>query len=115
MVVNLTPHAITTEKGGVRVTYFPSGTVVRVTFAPSLPAAPVEGLPTVTVGVPMGIGFDGPPPCEGSTAIVSRMALDAIRAGVPGWPSGVRAVAPDTGPSAIRENGNVVAVRGFVE
>lgn len=46
---------------------------------------------------------------EGTTLIVSGMVLAAL--------NGARSdvVAPDTGSDAIRENGQIVAVRGFVQ
>jgi hypothetical protein len=50
-----------------------------------------------------------PATAEGVTYIVSGMVLDAL--------AGSRladVVAPDTGADAIRENGQIVAVRGFV-
>lgn len=109
--INCTPHAITVEGVG---TIAPCGIVARVG--------------TVRVGMGMRGGVrmtlqnlgqvEGlPEPVQGTTYIVSGMVLDAIKrqaAQVGSSRAGADVFAPDTGPDAIRENGQIVAVRGLV-
>ena len=100
--VNLTPHAIVvrTEEGDT--VFPPSGEVARVSTR-EVEAPAVGGFPVVTsvFGDVTGI----PAVEAGTMYIVSALVGErAARADV---------VAPNTGATAIRENGNVVAVRGF--
>jgi hypothetical protein len=101
--VNLTPHAITVEGLG---TIPASGIVARVGVTQrDVGARGGVRLRTSIKGSVEGM----PAPAEGVTYIVSAMVLDAL--------AGSRltdVVAPDTGPDAIRENGQIVAVCGFV-
>jgi hypothetical protein len=101
--VNLTPHALTVEGLGVIPA---SGTVARVSVAQrDMGTRGGVRLRQSVKGMVEGI----PAPAEGVTYIVSGMVLDAL--------AGSRladVVAPDTGADAIRENGQIVAVRGFV-
>jgi hypothetical protein len=101
--VNLTPHDLTVEGMGVIPA---SGSVARVSVN-STDVGSVGGvrLRAQLKGQTTGI----PAPVDGVVFIVSGMVLDAL--------GGVRrgdVVAPDTGADAIRENGQIVAVRGFV-
>ncbi len=114
-IVNLTPHPISvaTVDGEILATFQPSGVLARVATdrvaVPSVEAVggrhfpvfkqvmgDVEGLPAQTDGV---------------TYLVSLPCITAL--------AGTRSdcVAPDTGPNgnAIRENGLVKAVVGFVQ
>jgi len=62
------------------------------------------------------ISFPEVTPPEGATIIVSALVRAAIEAGakIPaGWQS-CYFVSPDTGKDALREDGKIVAVRGFV-
>jgi len=101
--INLTPHALTVEGLGVIPA---SGTVARVSVAQrDMGTRGGVRLRQSVKGMVEGI----PAPAEGVTYIVSGMVLDAL--------AGARladVVAPDTGADAIRENGQIVAVRGFV-
>jgi hypothetical protein len=101
--VNLTPHAITVEGLG---TIPASGQVARVSVAQrDMGTCGGVRLRQSVKGMVDGI----PATAEGVTYIVSGMVLDAL--------AGSRladVVAPDTGADAIRENGQIVAVRGFV-
>jgi hypothetical protein len=101
--VNLTPHALTVEGLG---TLPASGQVARVSVAQrDIGTRGGVRLRQSAKGMVEGI----PAPVEGVTYIVSGMVLDAL--------AGSRladVVAPDTGPDAIRENGQIVAVRGFI-
>jgi hypothetical protein len=104
-MINLTPHPITLRlPDGQDVTLPPSGTVARVSMLEEI-VGTVAGLPLIrrrpgpVIGLP-----DGDQPC-----IVSSMVLAALPAGAPG------VYAPDTGPTAIRdERGQVVAVMRLV-
>ena len=110
--INATPHAINViAENGDMVTIPPSGILPRVDTATTklgtrgdavhqFPIAlrkqgEVVGLPKEEVG-------------SDNVYIVSAMVMSALR--------GTRrdVVAPDTGPTAIRENGQIVAVLGFV-
>ena len=101
--VNLTPHALTVEGLG---TIPASGNIARV----SVNSTDVG----TVVGVRLRAQLKGqitglPAPADDIIYIVSGMVLDAL--------GGTRrgdVVAPDTGADAIRENGQIVAVRGFV-
>ena len=101
--INLTPHDLTVEGLGVIPA---SGSVARVSVN-STDVGTVAGvrLRAQLKGQTTGI----PAPVDGVVFIVSGMVLDAL--------GGARrgdVVAPDTGADAIRENGQIVAVRGFV-
>jgi hypothetical protein len=109
-LVNLTPHAITIQlDGDQQLTVPPSGVVARArtkrtpisTSGPyrliSQKLGDVEGLP------------ENPTP--NTLYVVSGLVLAALAADGQSYP---HIVAPDSGPDAIREGGQVVAVRGFV-
>jgi hypothetical protein len=102
-IINLTPHALTVEGLGTIPT---SGNIARVSVAQrDMGTRGGVRLRQSVKGMVEGI----PAPAEGVTYIVSGMVLDAL--------AGARlgdVVAPDTGPDAIRENGQIVAVRGFI-
>jgi len=103
-MINLTPHAITVTNLG---TFAPSGELARVSMHEEV-IKNLDGVPVIrrTPNLVTGIPRDSngvPLPC-----IVSSMVLDAL-------PEGTKNVyAPDTGPTAIRENGQVVAVTRLV-
>jgi hypothetical protein len=100
--INCTPHALTVEGIG---TIEPSGTVPRCATVRSDPTL-VDGVRYV--GQEMGAVTGLPSYTDGIMLVVSGMVLAALnrtRADV---------VAPDTGPDAIRKDGQIVSVRGFV-
>lgn len=101
--INLTPHSLTVEGLG---TIPASGTIARV----SVNSTDVGTVGGVRLRAQLKGQVSGLPRAEdGVIYIVSGMVLDAL--------GGTRrgdVVAPDTGPDAIRENGQIVAVRGFV-
>lgn len=112
MILNLTPHAIGVLDGvdGVTVhTIAPSGQVARVAATPVL-----QG----TLGLPGGVvvpvtstsygDVEGVPAPGGEKFLVSSLVLDRLGPEYRG-----QAFAPDTGPSAVRKDGQVVAVRQF--
>jgi hypothetical protein len=104
-MLNLTPHAITIRRAdGSEVTIPPSGQVARVNTVE-------RNISTFEGGVPVIVRIGGAAtglPEEGVPCLVSAMVLAAVpgRAGV---------YAPDSGPTAIRdERGQVVAVTRLV-
>lgn len=108
-MINYTPHTVTVrDAAGADHIYPASGIVPRVqmtaTAAPDLP----DGTPTCTVQYGAAVlpaGHEGP-------CIVSTMFADAYRA--QHEQDGVELFVPDSGPSAIRENGQIVAVRSLI-
>ena len=103
---NLTPHPIAVRSpDGTETVFPPSGTVARVaTVETVVGVCPVTNAPVVvrTMGEAQGLPDDGTP------CLVSALVLSAC----PGFPG---AFAPDTGPTAIRdERGQVVAVTRLV-
>ena len=103
-IINLTSHSIIIETADGRTEFAPSGKVARVTSIPSH-VGTVAGIPVNRPIFGPVVGLPEPQPDV--TFIVSSQV--AIRV-----PERADVVAPDTGPTAIRnENGQVVAVRGF--
>jgi hypothetical protein len=103
-VVNLTPHAISVadSEGNVVMTLPPSGHVARVATSQEVVWELVGRPVTRTVfGEVTGI----PEPVEGTVYLVSTLVAQAARRS--------DVVSPDTGPTAVRKDGQVVAVRGF--
>lgn len=100
--VNCTPHAITVEGLG---TLQPSGILPRVATIRS-PQPTLGGVRLIRqwLGAVEGL----PTTVDGVVYIVSALVL----AGCKGRAD---VVAPDTGPDAIRDNGQIVAVKGFVQ
>lgn len=119
-MLNLTPHAITLRTSHGDITYPPSGTIARVATVenvvghaeivpPGVPETDEQGNSNATRVPVIARSFgavEGLPP-EGVPCIVSALVAGAVpgRAGV---------YAPDSGPTAIRENGQVVAVTRLV-
>jgi len=134
-LLNLTPHPIVLEHDGVRVTLPPSGQVARVATEETVvsadqPARAAElasllGQPgqlviadderEIAIAVPViarKFGQVTGLPTEDEACIVSSLVLEAIRAQQP-WRK--RVYAPDTGPTAIRDDaGRIVAVRRLI-
>lgn len=106
---NLTPHDVTVRCAltGRDFVFPASGEVARVEMQ-SRPGTPLpSGCPTSTVEY----GAATLPKGEGPF-IVSTMFADAYRAQHPNCP--VRLFVPDSGPTAIREEGRIVAVRNLI-
>ena len=102
-MLNLTPHDITLAlPDGERVTFPLSGRLARVTSHEVVVGA-LQGVPVIERQFYAVEGL----PNDGTPCLVSALVLSACpgRAGV---------YAPDTGPTAIRENGQVVAVTRLV-
>lgn len=105
-LVNLTPHSITIRaEDGTETTIPPSGTVARVSTTDEVVGTcPITGAPIVRRRFGEVAGL----PAEGTPCLVSALVLSAVpgRAGV---------YAPDTGPTAIRnEAGQIIAVTRLV-
>ena len=102
-MINLTPHAITLQKSdGTRVTIAPSGQLARVSTTEKV-VAEFDDMLVITRATGEAEGL----PEEGTPCIVSAMVLAAV-------PGRKGVYAPDSGPTAIRENGQVVAVTRLV-
>lgn len=108
--VNCTPHPVTVLVPKGSISYpttgaFSSGVVARVdTLRKEIPNDLGFRLVRQTFGNVVGL----PEPEDGTVYIVSGMVLQALNG------SRIDVVAPDTGADAVRENGQIVAVRGFV-
>ena len=108
--VNLTPHSIWVtihpdfldDRG---IEYPASGQVARM--AVNRAEGPLCG-PHRMVQQSFGAVEGLPDPVDGVVYIVSGMVLSELAGSRPD------VVSPDTGPDAIRENGQIKAVRGFV-
>lgn len=107
-MINLTPHDITLRTTAGDVTYPASGQLARVSTIATPTGIVVAGVPVIknTYGPVTGLVRDEqgvPLPC-----IVSGMTLAAL-------PPGTQNVyAPATGATAIRKDGQVVAVTELV-
>ena len=102
-VSNLTPHTVGLAVGEQTLTIPSEGRALLVMETLHRPDL-VMGIPTVQNTVK---GVEGLPEPDGQTIyIVSAM--------VAGYVMRKDVVSPDTGPTAIREAGQVKAVRGFV-
>ena len=107
-MLNLTPHSITLRTPNGDVTFAPSGQVARVATMATDTGLVVAGVRVIrnTYGPVTGLVRDaaGVPVPQ----IVSGMVLAALPPGTP------NVYAPATGATAIRENGQVVAVTELV-
>ena len=102
-LINLTPHEIVLLVQGTRTSWPPEGGILpRVATTTTL----VEGFGLPCVHTVMGEVESLPEPIPGTVFIVSTMVAQAAthRADL---------VSPDTGPTAIRENGQVKGVSRF--
>lgn len=104
-IMNLTPHAITVQlPDGSRQTFAPAGAPARVASR-SVDAGEVAGIPLRATVWGDVVGLPGP--TAGVVYVVSALvAARMLRPDV---------VSPDTGPSAIRADGQIAAVTGFVK
>lgn len=101
-LLNLTPHAITLRTPDGDVTFPPSGKIARVETVETI-TGELAGVPVIarSMGATTGLPTDGTP------CLVSAMVLSAV-------PGMIGVYAPDSGPTAIRENGQIVAVTRLV-
>jgi len=107
--INLTPHTINVQVGGINYP-IPTAGDCRVTVKQvknKVLKFHGEDIPVMTNEYGSVTGL--PEPKEDTIYIVSLMALNALCGTRPD------VIAPDSGLSAIRENGQIVAVRQFVK
>jgi hypothetical protein len=107
-MINLTPHDITLRTPEGDVIYPASGQLARVSTIATPTGAVVAGVPVIrnTYGPVTGLVRDVngvPLPC-----IVSGMVLSALPPGT------VNVYAPATGATAVRKDGQVIAVTELV-
>lgn len=101
-ILSLLPHEITVRLNGRDVVIPPSGQVARVATS-TREIATVDGIPIVATVFGEIVGLPEPKP--GVLYVASTLlAQAAAREGR------TDVVSPDTGPTAIREDGKVVAV-----
>jgi hypothetical protein len=102
--INMTPHAIALadEAGNIIRTIEPSGSVARMTTSQEVVGV-FDSIPfkRTVYGEIQGL----PAQEEGVMLVVSTLIASAARRS--------DVVSPDTGPTAVRENGQVKAVRAF--
>jgi|DEB3_MinimDraft_2_1074329.scaffolds.fasta_scaffold14684_1 hypothetical protein len=117
--INLTPHDIDIElENGTRVTIPKSGTVARVTQE----SFPIDGCEIeiddewllIPVSHPVYGEVEGLPPVDPENPHLIYL-VSAMVANTPAASARLDVYAPDTGPTAIREDGRIVAVRGLVQ
>lgn len=109
-MINLTPHAISVQHAdGTLTVWAPSGAVARVSMTETLVGTTVDDIPLIR-RVPGAVTM--PELAAGVTALVSSMVLDALAATAD--PRAAVCYAPDSGPTAIRRDGQVVAVTRLV-
>lgn len=105
-MLNLTPHTIVIRAAdGTDTTIPASGMLARVTSTETqVGTCPLTGVSVMRreFGAVEGLPTDGTP------CLVSSLVLSAVPAGTAG------VYAPDTGPTAIRENGQIIAVTRLV-
>lgn len=101
--VNLTPHEIVVSTRNIKKTIGPSGQIARVETSQEH-VDWLDGIELVKTvyGDVTGV----PEPEENVVYIVSSLVASRL-------PEREDVVAPDTGPTAIRENGQIVAVTRF--
>lgn len=105
--VNLTPHALNVQTAsGEIITIEPSGTVARVSTSAGNDLISIAGIPLqepTKFGTVEGL----PAPEKGVNYIVSMLVAGQVSGRSDVW-------RPDTGPDAIRENGQIKAVRRLI-
>jgi hypothetical protein len=99
-IINLTPHPITIQPSGGQPTTIPvSGRIARLDSSQTTDDA-IAGVPVVTTRFGHVIGLPAPEPNK--VYIVSSLVAQHVRR--------PDVLAPDTGPTAIRQDGQIVAV-----
>ena len=99
-LINLTPHPITIQPSGAQPITIPvSGRIARLDSSQETDAS-VVGVPVVTTRFGRVIGL--PEPSPNKVYIVSSLVAQHVRR--------PDVLAPDTGPTAIRQDGQIVAV-----
>ena len=116
-MLNATPHTVTVrDASGKEWVYPPSGEQARVMVSSKEEPSWDDGCPTTSVYY--GIAILPPAAIEaanrGEGVIVSTMFADAYRKQNPESNLFINLFVPDSGPSAIRENGQIKAVRNLI-
>lgn len=108
-MINYTPHEVRiVDENNIPYSYPASGTVARV-HVTSSPAEPLGfGVPTITVSYGAAELPEGHP----RQCLVSTMFADAYRR--QHGQNDVELFVPDSGPTAIRRDGQIVAVRALI-
>jgi hypothetical protein len=108
-MINYTPHTVTVrDASGVDYTYPTSGIVPRVEMHSEPAPCLADGTPTIRVtygAADLPDGHVGP-------CLVSTLFADAYRR--QHGDDGVELLVPDSGPSAIRNAGQIIAVRALI-
>lgn len=108
-MINYTPHDVTVQAEDGSLHRFPASGIVPRVEMKTQPAEPLpDGCPTVRVEYGAAELPQGTP----TQCIVSTLFADAYRR-QHGF-DGIELFVPDSGPSAIRENGQIVAVRALI-
>ncbi len=109
-LINLTPHEVSVMTENGIVTYPPCGVVARVTTENTVDEY-VNGHPVSKVKF---VAYEGLPEVHHDQClyIVSAMVQQALKDSYYRFKHYL--ISPDTGNTAIREEGKIVAVRGFV-
>lgn len=104
MIMNMTPHAIKVQIGETEIhTFNPSGMIARVESKSGEDLLPIDGIPvrsSPTFGPVVGL----PAMAPDTVFIVSAMVLARCK-------GRMDVFGPDTGPDAVRRDGQIVAVR----
>jgi len=108
-LINLTPHPIVVRTDGVDITIPASGQIARVTSRQELTShIDIYGIEIPVQRTTFGQVEGLPDFVPDTVYIVSSLVLGALKGSRPD------VVAPDTGPTAIRnDNGQIVAVTRF--
>ncbi len=119
-LVNLTPHEVVVEVDGIRIS-FPSEGNARVVVrqSPYKTVCVDECDGRTVANIPLYLNLYGsveglPDPQPGTLYIVSLMVINALKADTPDGIIRGDVISPDSGPTAIRQDGKIVAVRGFI-
>lgn len=103
-IINLTPHVVIVKKTSGDVIFQPSGSIARVEMEQEK-VGEANGIPIFLNKAKKVTGL--PDPTPDTIYIVSVIVAQTVKR--------EQFVAPDTGPTAVRDKeGQVVAVRGFV-
>lgn len=105
MIKNLTPHTINIVLPTNEKLVIPASGIVARVSSTAIHLEPIDGIPVVNTVYGEVVSL--PEPEEGVIYIVSAMVLSRVQ----GRPD---VFGPDTGPTAIRDEGKIVAVRGLV-
>ena len=108
-IVNLTPHTLNVQlPDGTGVSFPASGAQARVSVK-NIAVGDIDGIPVTTA---VYGAIEGLPASEPGVVYLVSMLVGQI---IQRQGSRDDVYGPDSGPTAIRENGQIVAVRGFIK